>query len=114
MGDEWAPDAARAGRQSVESFYEEIDVVFKRHNELIAADPAMAAALMVNLADILADLWNVEFDVEQLDEGKWVVHCDEGTAGFLGFERDQRTDDIVPGDLPDNVEYVDEGGNDGE
>lgn len=93
-----------------ESFFDELDTVFVRHNALIRERPDMAVALLINMADGLRDKFGVTADVEELEPGKVMVTVrargDESGA-FLGFKRDPDTGEIKEDNLTDEMEYVD-------
>lgn len=94
---------------TAQSLYDELDTVFNRHNELMRLRPDMVVALCINMADSLADKQNVSLHVEEISDGKWVVECGDNDAGaFLGFERDRDTGEILPSDMPDDMQYTDE------
>lgn len=89
------------------SLSEELDVVFGRHNDWVARNPALTVALLVNMADGLRDKFNLAVTVDQLDDEKWLVDVDDETAaGFLGFERDTDTGQIDEDDLVDGMEVT--------
>jgi len=88
-----------------ESLSKELDQVFQRHNELVVRDPAMAAALCINMADSLRDKFGVGVDAEEIDDGQWMVEFgDADAAGFVGFDRDAETGEMTGSDFPEEME----------
>lgn len=74
---------------SIDTFVEELELVIKRHNQVINDIPAYAIAILIHEADFLRGKRGIEIDVDEILEDVYMIELGDGdSAAFLGIGED--------------------------